>query len=67
MAELVVSNLTPELVPQCAALELAAVPDSNPSELISADDMYAYAEVFPEGFFVILDGDQVVGQGAHAG
>ena len=26
--------------------------------------MLAYAEVFPEGFFVILDGDRVVGQGA---
>jgi GNAT superfamily N-acetyltransferase len=64
MGELIVGNLTPELVPQCAALELAAFPDSNPSELLSADDMYAYAEVFPEGFFVIRDGDQVVGQGA---
>ena len=53
MGELIVTNLTPELVPQCAALELAAFPDSNPDELISADDMHAYAEVFPEGFFVI--------------
>lgn len=58
------TNLTPELAPQCAALELAAFPSADPSELISLEDMLAYAEVFPEGFFVILDGDQVVGQGA---
>ena len=64
MTDLTIANLTPELVPQCAALELLAFPDSNPDELLSAEDMYAYSEVFPEGFFVILDGDQVVGQGA---
>lgn len=64
MNRLTVINLTPELAPQCAALELAAFPSADPAELISEDDMLAYAEVFPAGFFVILDGDQVVGQGA---
>jgi len=64
MTNLTVTQLTPDLVPQCAALELAAFPDSNPDELLSAEDMYAYSEVFPEGFFVMLDGKQVVGQGA---
>lgn len=64
MSELTVTNLTPELAPQCAALELAAFPNADPSELISEDDMLAYAEVFPDGFFVVLDGDEVVGQGA---
>ena len=64
MSELRVVNLTPDLAEQCAALELAAFPSADPSELISEEDMLAYAEVFPEGFFVILDGDQVVGQGA---
>ncbi len=61
---LTVTNLTAELAPQCAALELAAFPSADPSELISLEDMLAYAEVFPEGFFVVLDGDRVVGQGA---
>ncbi len=64
MSDLVYTNLTPELVPQCAALELAAFPSADPEELISEEDMAAYARTFPEGFFVVLDGDQVVGQGA---
>ncbi len=64
MPELTVTNLTADLAPQCAALELVAFPSADPAELISLEDMLAYAEVFPEGFFVILDGDQVVGQGA---
>ena len=64
MSEVRVVNLTPSLAAQCAALELAAFPSADPAELISEEDMLAYAEVFPEGFFVILDGDQVVGQGA---
>ena len=62
--DLRVTNLTPELAPQCAALELMAFPDADPGELISEEDMLAYAEVFPEGFFVILEADRVVGQGA---
>jgi len=64
MSRLTVTNLTAELVPQCAALELAAFPDTDPAELLSEEDMYAYAETFPEGFFVIIEGAVVVGQGA---
>lgn len=64
MNELTVTNLTPELARKCAQLELAAFPDADPTHLISEADMLAYAEVFPDGFFVIMDGDEVVGQGA---
>ncbi len=64
MSDLVYTTLTPELVPQCAALELAAFPSADPGDLISEADMAAYARTFPEGFFVVLDGDRVVGQGA---
>jgi GNAT superfamily N-acetyltransferase len=49
---------------QCAALERAAFPTAHPSDLLGEEDILAYAEVFPEGFFVALDGDRVVGQGA---
>lgn len=59
-----VRNITADLAPQCAALELSAFPHADPSELLSEDDIRAYARTFPEGFFVILDGDRVVGQGA---
>lgn len=63
MSELRYTNLTPELAPQCGALELLAFPHADPAELLSVDDLRAYARVFPEGFFVCLDGDRVVGQG----
>ncbi|MEQ1566128.1 MAG: GNAT family N-acetyltransferase [Myxococcota bacterium] len=57
-------NVTPELAPACGALELVCFPHATPSELIGEDDVRAYAHTFPEGFFVVLDGDRVVGQGA---
>ncbi len=57
-------NLTDDLAPQCAALELAAFPHADPADLLSEADIRAYARTFPEGFFVCLAGDRVVGQGA---
>ena len=63
MSELRYANLTPELAPQCGALELRCFPHAEPDDLISVEDFAAYARVFPEGFFVCLDGDRVVGQG----
>ena len=59
-----VQNLTADLAEQCAELERMAFPLADPSELLSAEDIRAYADTFPEGFFVVLDGDRVVGQGA---
>lgn len=64
MAELRYVNLTESLAPQCAELELLAFPHAEPSDLLSEEDIRAYARTFPEGFFVVLDGDRVVGQGA---
>ena len=57
-------NLTADLAAQCAALELAAFPHANPEDLLNVEDIEFYSKVFPEGFFVVLDGDQVAGQGA---
>jgi GNAT superfamily N-acetyltransferase len=59
-----VVNLTADLAGQCAALELAAFPHANAEDLLSEADIRAYAETFPEGFFVVLDGERVAGQGA---
>ncbi len=56
-------NLTSPLADRCAALERAAFPHADPADLLDADDLRAYAATFPEGFFVCLDGDRVVGQG----
>jgi GNAT superfamily N-acetyltransferase len=64
MSELRYENLTPQLAPQCATLELACFPEADPAELICEADFRAYARTFPEGFFVCLDGDRLVGQGA---
>ena len=63
MSELVYTTLRPELAAQCGALELLCFPHAEPSDLISVEDFRAYARIFPEGFFVCLDGDRVVGQG----
>lgn len=59
-----VVQLTKDLAADCAALELAAFPTSDPDDLLSESDIRIHAELFPEGFFVVLDGDRVVGQGA---
>ena len=59
---LVYTTLTAELVEQCAALELESFPHADPDELLSAEYLAAYANTFPEGFFLALDGDRVVGQ-----
>jgi GNAT superfamily N-acetyltransferase len=58
------TTLTTDLAAQCAELELIAFPHADPDELLSVEDITAYAETFPEGFFVVLDNDTVVGQAA---
>lgn len=64
MSELRYENLTRKLAAQCAELELKAFPQADPHELLSRLDIEAYARTFPQGFFVCVDGDRVVGQGA---
>ena len=64
MGELRYVNLTKEFAPQCAALELRSFPEIEPADLIDEEGFRAYARTFSEGFFLCLDGDRVVGQGA---
>lgn len=64
MGELRYTTLTADLAEQCAALERIAFPHADPAGLLEADDIVVYARTFPEGFFVALDGNRVVGQGA---
>lgn len=64
MSDLRFVTLTPDLAAACADLEHRAFPTADPAELLSEEDVAAYARTFPEGFFVCLDGDTVVGQGA---
>lgn len=64
MGELRFVNLRAEFAPQCAKLELSSFPDADPTSLIDEEGFRAYARTFPEGFFLCLDGDRLVGQGA---
>jgi len=64
MSGLRVVQVTEELAPACGALERLCFPHADPSELIDVEDVVESSRIFPEGFFVILDGEQVVGQGA---
>lgn len=64
MGDLRFVNLTADLAAACAELELSAFPHAEPADLLDREDIEAYAEIFPEGFFVCLDGDRVAGQGA---
>ena len=62
MSELRYQNLTSEWAAACRRLELRIFPHANPDELINEEAFAAYARVFPEGFFLCLDGDELVGQ-----
>ncbi len=62
MTDLRFQTLTAEWAPECRRLELSVFEHANPDELIAEDDFRAYARVFPEGFFLCLDGERLVGQ-----
>lgn len=49
---------------ELARIELACFPMANPEDLLREEDILAYAETFPEGYFVAMDGDKPVGMGA---
>lgn len=63
-AELVYRNATAEDAEQMVDLELRCFPNVPPSELLTVEGARLQAEVFPEGAFVVVDGDRVVGIGA---
>ncbi len=62
MSELRYQNLTPDWAPACRELELSVFSHANVDELLSQEDFEAYARVFPEGFFLCIDGDRLAGQ-----
>lgn len=57
-------NLDATMADDLAAIERLAFPTANPDDLLSAEDIKAYANVFPEGYFVALADARPVGQGA---
>ena len=62
MTDLRFQTLTAEWAPACRRLELGVFEHANPDDLIAEDDFRAYARVFPEGFFLCIDGERLVGQ-----
>jgi len=57
-------NLEAEMADDLEQIELLSFPLANPDDLLSAEDIRAYARVFPQGYFVALADDRPVGQGA---
>jgi GNAT superfamily N-acetyltransferase len=53
-----------DMAAELEAIERASFPMANPEDLLSADDIRAYARVFPEGYFVAMADGRPVGQGA---
>jgi GNAT superfamily N-acetyltransferase len=58
---LVVRHMQPEQAPQLEELQKIVFPTLAYDELIRAEHYLRHLEVFPEGQFVITDGDQVIG------
>lgn len=64
MTEVRIVNLEEWMAKDLEAIELACFPMANPEDLLSADDIRAYARTFPEGYFVALVDGRPVGMGA---
>lgn len=64
VTEVRIVNLEEGMADELEKIELACFPMANPEDLLSADDIRAYARTFPEGYFVALVGDRPVGMGA---
>ena len=56
-------NLEARWAEALEALELRSFPSVNPSDLYDAGELVELAEVFPEGNFVVLDGDEPIAMG----
>lgn len=59
-----IANLDASMADELEEIEHLSFPMANRADLLSADDIRAYARVFPEGYFVARIGDRLVGQGA---
>jgi GNAT superfamily N-acetyltransferase len=57
-------KLEADMAERLADIERLSFPMANPDDLLSEDDIRAYAGVFPEGYFVALEDGEPVGQGA---
>lgn len=56
-------NIEPRWAEELEAIELACFPTTDPAELYDAAELRELAEDFPEGSFVVLDGERPVAMG----
>ena len=56
-------ELEPKYAEALERVERICFPTADVEGLLKADDVLAQYEVFPEGTFVVLDGDEVIGMG----
>ena len=54
LSDVTIVNLQPEMAEDLERIELTCFPMANPEDLLSKEDILAYAEVFPEGYFVAM-------------
>jgi GNAT superfamily N-acetyltransferase len=59
-----IRNLDAAMAEQLEEIEHLSFPMANRDDLLSAEDIRAYARVFPEGYFVAMLDGRPVGQGA---
>jgi GNAT superfamily N-acetyltransferase len=59
--DLVYGAATGEYAAQLRELELVCFPNLDGSDLLTEDEVWSQEEVFPEGAFMVLDGERVVG------
>jgi hypothetical protein len=64
VSEVTIVNLEADMAADLEHIELTCFPMANPDDLLSKDDILAYADVFPEGYFVALANGRPVGMGA---
>ena len=64
MTSVEIVNLDAGLASELAKIERLCFPTADPDDLLSEEDIRAYAAVFPEGYFVAMVDGQPVGMGA---
>jgi GNAT superfamily N-acetyltransferase len=64
VSEVEIMNLDADMADDLEKIEFACFPMANPDDLLSADDIRAYAETFPKGYFVAMLDGRPVGMGA---
>ncbi|MGH8914455.1 MAG: GNAT family N-acetyltransferase [Acidimicrobiia bacterium] len=64
LSEVTIVNLERHMAEDLAMIELTCFPTANPDDLLSSADIAAYADVFPEGYFVAMVDGRPVGMGA---